>query len=239
MRELEQRSGIGRETIRYYIGLGLLPEPDRPRPNVAIYDEHHVARLSTIKHLQTERYLPLSFIKTLLERPSHGELGAIPGVADLLAPRLGLSFGAPTTPVAGAAAAAGLTLAELETLARDKVLFIMTDSLGGAAVASADLNVALAWGRAKAAGYSPEAGFFADDLRLYADTLIGLTDREIERFFTRVPGGRSTEDAAALAQAGIELINDLIVAMRTNYLLRRVAELGAESLPGEPSAAPD
>jgi DNA-binding transcriptional MerR regulator len=238
MRELEQRSGIGRETIRYYIGLGLLPEPDRPRPNVAIYDERHVARLSTIKRLQSERYLPLSFIKTLLDRPSHGELRAIPGVAELLAPRLGLSVEAPTTPLA-AAAAAGLTLAELETLARDKALFIVTDSLGGAALAAADLNVALAWGRAKAAGYSPEAGFFADDLRLYAETLIGLTDREIERFFTRVPGGRSTEEAAALAQAGIELINDLIVAMRTNYLLRRVGELGAESLSGGPSGDSD
>ena len=27
MRELEQRSGAGRETIRYYIRMGLLPEP--------------------------------------------------------------------------------------------------------------------------------------------------------------------------------------------------------------------
>ena len=31
MKELEDRSGIGRETIRYYIREGLLPEPERPK----------------------------------------------------------------------------------------------------------------------------------------------------------------------------------------------------------------
>ena len=45
MRDLERASGVGRETIRYYIGLGLLPEPARPKPNVADYGEEHVSRL--------------------------------------------------------------------------------------------------------------------------------------------------------------------------------------------------
>ena len=138
----------------------------------------------------------------------------------------------PPTPIAQAADMTGLTIEELDILTRDGVIFKSSLRDHDAALAAGDLAVARAWGRAKAAGYCPEAGFFADDLRLYAETLASLAEREIERFFTRVPGSRSTEDAAALAQAGIELINDLIVAMRTNYLLRRIDELGALPKPG-------
>jgi len=232
MRELERRSGVGRETIRYYIGLGLLPEPTRPKPNVADYSEAHVGRLAAIKRLQAERYLPLSFIKTLLDRPSHGEMEAIPGFAGLLAARLGIAANGPSMGLTAAAAAAGLPQDELETLVADGVLFAIRDAEGRpVALAPMDLAVARAWGQVRAAGYAPEAGFFAQDAEIYAQVLGAITAREIDRFFTRVPGGRSTEEAAALAQAGIELINELIVAMRTNYLLRRVAELGPG--PGE------
>lgn len=227
MRELEQRSGVGRETIRYYIGLGLLPEPGRPKPNVADYGEEHVQRLATIRRLQAERYLPLSFIKTLLDRPSHGEVEAIPGIAGLLATRMGVAANGPWLGLAEAAEAAGLPVAELETLIDQGVVFAAHDAEGRpTALAPMDVTVARAWGRVRAAGFTPEAGFFAEDAEIYAQVLGPMTAREIDRFFTRVPGGRSAEDAAALAQAGIELINDLMVALRTNYLLRRVAELG-------------
>lgn len=49
MRELEKRTGVGRETIRYYIREGLLPEPDRASRNSASYTDDHVARLKAIK----------------------------------------------------------------------------------------------------------------------------------------------------------------------------------------------
>ena len=37
MKELERETGVGRETIRFYIREGLLPEPERPKRNVAAY----------------------------------------------------------------------------------------------------------------------------------------------------------------------------------------------------------
>jgi len=227
MRELERRSGVGRETIRYYIGLGLLPEPSRPKPNVADYTEEHVSRLATIRRLQAERYMPLSFIKTLLDRPSHGEVEGIPGFAGLLAARMGIAAHGPALSLAEAAEAAGLPVDELQTLIAEGVVFASPDAEGAPAwLAPLDVAVARAWGRVRAAGYAPETGFFAEDAEIYAQVLAPLAEREIDRFFTRVPGGRSIDDAAALAQAGIELINELMTAMRTNYLLRRVAELG-------------
>ena len=39
MGELEQRTGVNRETIRVLIRKGLVPEPDKPKATVAHYNE--------------------------------------------------------------------------------------------------------------------------------------------------------------------------------------------------------
>ena len=224
MRELEQRSGVGRETIRYYIRMGLLPEPARPKPNVADYADEHVRRLGVIKRLQAETYLPLSFIKQVLDRPNAGEIASLPGLDARLAASLGIAPADGGVPLAVAAAQAGLTPAELEVLARDGVV-----SAADGALAPLDLAIAKAWGRVKAAGYSPEAGFFAEDAQIYVEALAPLTRREIERFYGRLAGSGTLEDAARLGQAGIELINELIALLRTRLLLDLVAEMNARA----------
>lgn len=222
MGELERRSGVGRETIRYYIGLGLLPEPARPKPNVADYAEDQVRRLAVIKRLQGERYLPLAFIKTVLERPTSGEIAALPGLEVMLATRLGVTVADARTPLDEAAAESGLEPAELHVLARDGVIEVNGDWLE-----PLDLAIAKAWGRVKQSGYTPEAGFFAEDAALYVEALAPLARREIERFYGRIAGAGTVEDAARLGQAGIEHINDLMALIRTRLLLRLVAETNA------------
>ncbi|HZZ89698.1 MAG TPA: MerR family transcriptional regulator [Caulobacteraceae bacterium] len=226
MRELEQRSGVGRETIRYYIRMGLLPEPEKPKPNVADYREEHVRRLSVIKRLQTESYLPLGFIKQVLDRPNAGEIAPLAGLEGLLAASLGLETGGRPTPLAAAAAEAGLGLAELDVLTRDGVVVVSDGALD-----PLDLAIAKAWGAVKSSGYSPEAGFFAEDARIYVEALAPLTRREIERFYGRLTGTGTVEDAARLGQAGIERINELIALIRTRMLLRLVAEMNARAGP--------
>jgi DNA-binding transcriptional MerR regulator len=227
MRELEQRSVVGRETIRYYIRMGLLPEPARPKPNVADYADEHVRRLGVIKRLQAERYLPLGFIKQVLDRPNSGEIAALPGLEGMLAASLGIAAANGGTSLADAAAQAGLTPAELEVLARDRVVEVQDGALS-----PLDLAIARAWGRVKAAGYSPDAGFFAEDAQLYVEALEPLTRREIERFYGRLTGSGTIEDAARMGQAGIELINDLIALLRTRMLLGLVAEMNARAASG-------
>jgi DNA-binding transcriptional MerR regulator len=225
MRELEQRSGVGRETIRYYIRMGLLPEPTKPKPNVADYSDEHVRRLGVIKRLQAERYLPLGFIKQVLDRPTAGEIAALPGLDGLLAASLGVAPANGGTCPADAAAQAGLELAELEVLVRDGVVEVRAGALG-----PLDVAIAKAWGRVKASGYSPEAGFFAEDARIYVETIEPLARREIERFYGRLTGSGTIEDAARLGQAGIEHINDLIALLRTRILLGLVAEMNANAV---------
>jgi DNA-binding transcriptional MerR regulator len=223
MRELEERSGVGRETVRYYIRMGLLPEPARSKPNVADYADEHVRRLAVIRRLQAERHLPLSFIKQVLDRPTSGEIAPLPGLDALLSASLGLAPANGGSPLAEAAVEAGLTPAELEVLARDGVV-----EVNGGTLAPLDLAIAKAWGRVKAAGYSPDAGFFAEDARLYVDTLEPLARREIDRFYGRLTGA-GIEDATRLGQAGIELINELMSLLRTRILLRLVAEMNARA----------
>ena len=80
MKDLEARTGVGRETIRFYIREGLLPEPERPARNVAWYDEAFVERIRFIKELQEKRYLPLSVIRRIVaddEELSRAEVDAL------------------------------------------------------------------------------------------------------------------------------------------------------------------
>ncbi|MBM4245501.1 MAG: MerR family transcriptional regulator [Deltaproteobacteria bacterium] len=69
MKDLERATGVSRETIRYYIREGLLPEPERPGRNVAWYDASFVEHILLIKRLQGERFLPLSVIKGIVGDP--------------------------------------------------------------------------------------------------------------------------------------------------------------------------
>jgi DNA-binding transcriptional MerR regulator len=223
MRELERESGVGRETIRYYLGLGLLPEPERPKPNVAHYGEEHVRRLRVIKRLQQERYLPLTFIKTLLERPSGGELTPFPDLGPELSRGLGLASQEATVPMDQAPEACGLSAEELAVLARDGVIRPDAEQR----LSAYDIAIAQTWARAKAAGFNETNGFFPDDLKLYVDAIETMARTEVERFYTRLSGGASAQEVARMGQDGIEIFGEMILRLRTRRLLQAVAELNA------------
>ena len=59
--ELAAAAGVPVRTVRYYVQRGLLPPPVF-RGRDTSYDEGHLARLSLIKRLQDERFLPLDAI---------------------------------------------------------------------------------------------------------------------------------------------------------------------------------
>ena len=93
MRELEQRTGVNRETIRVFLREGLVPQPRRPKPNVADYGEEHVAAILSVRSLQYEQNLSLPQIKRALSGDSGGlavESGAYLHLDRLLATLLGV-----------------------------------------------------------------------------------------------------------------------------------------------------
>ena len=82
MKELESRTGVGREAIRFYIRKGILPQPEKPQKNVALYSEDHVMRIRLIKRLQEDKFLPLGRIKEILKSAEVSNLSTISNLTE-------------------------------------------------------------------------------------------------------------------------------------------------------------
>ncbi len=67
IKELEERSGIPRSTIHFYLREGLLQPPIKTGRTMAYYDETHLNTLVEIKKLKKDMRLPVSFIKKQLQ----------------------------------------------------------------------------------------------------------------------------------------------------------------------------
>lgn len=225
MRDLERRTGVGRETIRYYIGLGLLPEPVKPTRNTAEYTDDHVRRLEVIRRLQQERFLPLAFIKTVLDRRTAGEIESLPQLEVMLASNAGFASNAPSMGLDEAAGVPGLEPGDLAVLLADGVVRALEGGL-----APLDVAILRAWGRIRSAGYSSALGFFPEDARLFLEAIEPMARREVDRFYERTSGALPPQEAAKLAQAGIDITNEMIGLIRTRVVLDRVSEINSTKL---------
>jgi len=67
MKELMALSDESKSTILYYVKEGLLPAPQKPKPNVHLYDESCVQILKFIKYLQHNFSYTLSEIKSIFQ----------------------------------------------------------------------------------------------------------------------------------------------------------------------------
>lgn len=70
--EIAKRSHVPASTIRYYVGEGLLPRPEKANEKMAYYDEACIDRLRAIQELKEKRYFPLYLIKNILRRMDEG-----------------------------------------------------------------------------------------------------------------------------------------------------------------------
>ena len=67
MKELMALSDESKSTILFYIKEGLLPEPQKPKPNLHLYDESCVQILKFIKYLQHNFSYSISEIKNIFK----------------------------------------------------------------------------------------------------------------------------------------------------------------------------
>ena len=65
MKELMLATGESKSTILYYVKEGLLPQPQKPKPNVHLYDESAVEILRLIKYLQHNFSYSIAEIKAI------------------------------------------------------------------------------------------------------------------------------------------------------------------------------
>jgi DNA-binding transcriptional MerR regulator len=235
MQDLERATGVGRETIRYYIREGLLPQPERPNRNVAWYDESFVERIALIKELKQKRFLPLQVIKAIVgndAEPSRDEVKALLELDGKLFPAVGAEM--PAERLTGVARRTGLKATEIRQLAETGLVDIETRE-GDQWLDDTAIRIVELWARVRQAGFTDDLGFSPENMRLYVDFVRWLAREELRTFSHGVAGRVDTERSVAMAEAGISLINQIIALMRKATILRFVA---AGNLPEALEASP-
>ncbi len=66
MATLVEKSGVSKSTILFYVKEGLLPEPQKPKPNVHLYHDSSIAILRFIKYLQEHLHYSITEIKSIM-----------------------------------------------------------------------------------------------------------------------------------------------------------------------------
>jgi DNA-binding transcriptional MerR regulator len=225
MKDLEEASGIHRETIRFYIREGLLPEPQRLARNVAWYDASFVDRLAAIKELQRARRLPLHVIKAALDRaPSPG--AHVRGSAlRAIARQLPEARPTPAEKLATVAERIRLPAAVLRQLATAGAIRILRrrrrEWLDPTSVRIVEL-----WARLHQGGFTEELGYGPERLALYVDAVDRLARAELQVFARSIPGRVTPARAVKMAEAGIHTMNQILVLLRRSTLLHRMAQGG-------------
>lgn len=238
MRDLEVRTGVNRETIRVYLRHGLVPDPSRPKPNVADYDDSHVRAIVAVRDLQRDSRLTLNQIKAVLQgehSENRIEAGAFHNLEALVATRVGVDDRRVTV----------ASLVKLWPQAHEDALAFaemglidIVETRKGPALSVTDSRLLNIWGEMRASGYSDQLGFTPDILAFYKEPADFVARQESSLFLERVEGKLDEQQAAALFQAGIRLMIDFFSLLRTKALLRylhRYAE-GAREKPVRPKA---
>ncbi|MCG2842418.1 MerR family transcriptional regulator [Sandaracinobacter sp. RS1-74] len=220
MRELEKASGVSRETIRFYIREGLLPEPDRTHRNSATYSDDHLARLLTIRRLRDERFLPLSVIRSLFEGQQTGwlEPQMLPEIDHLLRARLD-SEEAWVNAEAFIADIGG----EPEHLANTITAGVIAPAPDGG-ISPRDQRILRLLVDAAKIGFTRERGYADSSMGRLAAVMHSLAEMEVKDFFANVAPHVGELEAADMAERGIGILNQLMAEFFTREVLALLSE---------------
>ncbi len=221
MKDLQARTGLSRQAIHFYLREGLLPEPHRPKRNVAHYSEEHVARIRLIKRLQEEKFLPLGVIKNMLADADSHVGDAVGGLATFQLTTLALLDGdVPTSDrsVAEVSAAHNIHEAEIAALASSGVIRLR-DLDGKPCLDFRDAAIVELWARLMALGFRGRSGYDEGYLAQFMSVLEPLAEAEVANFLKSF-SDQPAEATAELAVQGIDIMNEIVSRLRTQALLR-------------------
>ncbi len=224
MKDLERATGVGRETIRFYIRSGLLPQPQRLGRNVAYYDRSFVGRIRLIKELKERRFLPLRVIKAMVEGESDLAPAEVRTLLDLdrrLFRAAGIDLRRPPVGLGEVARRTGVSAAEIRKLAAIGAIEI-TRRKGAQWLDEGSARIVELLAELRRVGFTDELGFGPDSLGLYVETVRSLVREELRVFARGVTGRAASERVSAMAEAAIEILNQVIGVMRTILLLRAI-----------------
>lgn len=223
MKDLCERTGLDRQVIHFYIQQGLLPEGKKTGRNMAYYGEQHVERIKLIRKLQHERFLPLKAIKALLEERDDA---FSPDQQRMLSDvKSHLSFvGARTSDGHKLAGDTPSTIALTEALSRYELTRKDVDELVEVgliavvedephkqpAVSRDDLWMLELFGQLRAAGFTRELGFTAQDFTMIDEAVTTLFRKEtvlLARRLSHLP----PSEIASLVERALPILTAALV----------------------------
>ena len=221
MKDLEALTGVSREAIHFYLREGLLPQPEKPRRNVAFYSDEHVVRINAIKTLQQERSLPLQTIKQILADFDYDMLAANDNLSRFeLAVQLHVHGDLPGQELSVAAVTKRTGVSEAFLRQADELGVIAIFERDGQQLLDfRDVGIIETWSRFLGMGYESQPEYDAYYLKQLGDAVKALADAEVA-LFLRSFGDQPSGQAAELAAQGIGLTNELISRLRIQALMR-------------------
>ncbi len=223
--ELAEGAGVPVATVRHYLREGLLPEGHKTSRNMAYYPPELIDRIKLIKQLQEERFMPLRVIGDLLASED-GDTAKVRSRIEAADRGLDAALARERERVPAAAVGERLEvpLEALERLAEVGVISTPADGL-----TPSDVRIVEAIARFRAGGYDETIGFTVYDANRFIEPLQALARREVELLSEKIVGRLPPDRAAALIEAGIDPLADLIAAMHSRLV---AAELGRRLSPG-------
>jgi len=225
MSELAQRSGVSAGTIKHYLREGLLGDGEgvvRTSRNMAYYPPAYVERITLIKRLQEDRFMPLKVIKGMLDEDPDRAL-ALVELEDRIIERA--LERRDTARVSKAEIRERYDLPEV-VLDRLAELEILTPDTRG--YDPDDVAIIEAMVRFRAGGYDETLGFTVYDTLRYREALQPLVEEEIATMLGRLAGEVEAERAADIIASGTEPLRELLGALHSKLLLAELARQARE-----------
>lgn len=214
MKDLERRTGVSRQMVQFYFAHGLLPEPARPKSNVADYGEEHVRAIETIRRLQTEGRLKIHEIKQALNGSASSapsEVAVLPHLDTLFALRSGVDT--QLVSLSSVENRNPKAVADAQLLQQIGAIEIQRKK-GELLVSRMDAQIVGIWGDMRAAGFTEDEGFDPNIVSLYLKAAREVADAEIDIFMTRVSRDHPVEKRAAMAEVASKLMLNVFTVLR-------------------------
>ncbi len=213
--ELAQRTDTPKETIHYYLRLGLLSKPVETSRNMAYYGQQHVDELKQIVQLRAESYLPLDKIKVLLDEERQA---ASARARDLAGDLFGRGAKLALEPLDAAELSKRSGLAQ--PLVEEAVQAGLLGREGGT----------FGWEDLRMAEVMAEAGGEAllERLHILDQHVRAMVDDELRHFFAMTAAGMEPEEGIELLHGGRQTIGRLLTLTRARRMRQGIERVLAE-----------
>jgi DNA-binding transcriptional MerR regulator len=225
MSELAERSGVSAGTIKHYLREGLLGDGEgvvRTSRNMAYYPPAYVERITLIKRLQEDRFMPLKVIKRMLDDDPDRALALVELEDRIIERALEQRESARVGPVE-IRRRYDLPQNVLDRLAE---IGVLTPNSRG--YDADDIQIIEAMVRFRAGGYDEALGFTVYDTLRYREALQPLVEEEIRTMLGRFAGEVDPERAADIIASGTEPLRELLGAMHSKLLLAELRRQAGE-----------